>query len=378
MNHSPAPQLSDYVPAPKSAEDLVDYKELTLVFGKSIKSWRGPTSSINDPENVVFKGKDYLFTLQQSGCVTAHEVFEKKSESGKKRPPGTSVFKLCPPDPGLYNPHDVSITKDGEYLAVANQGRDNVFIFKRQADGPFYDLKPVATILLDRYNLIEPHSVKFSPAENIMAVGYIFVNKVALFRFDSATGIPDPYPYQILYNSEDILVEPEGINFSTDGQYLAVTGHETHSVQIFQRIWNGNGRFIPYPIETLAGGNATNLKFPHSIAFHPSSGDLAVVNAGFGVNGRVINLYKKISSRPPMFDPIPSIIDLHDLIKRNPIDVWHEKALEDLGEDEEESGFKGVCFSGDGTMVALTMSDRLDLQGRVFISPVEVISSSSL
>lgn len=319
---------------------LIPNPLLALIISEGpYTSIEGPLSGIVHPEGVCFSPSgDFIAVANAKGSSITFYPRISNSEVTFETEPAFTIAGLRSK---LSYPHDLSFTPDGSYLAVACARGKLVAIFKKSEEHSYYETVPCAIIGKKEKFLKQAQAVKYSPVENILAVANVLENSIALYRFQGESY--DSEPYQIIVSTPDLLCNPDGLAFSSDGELLAVTSHIKNAVLIFQRIPNSEGLYTPKPVEILKGSE-TNLCFPHSLCFHPSKDYLIVSSAG---GKKTLSVFKKISEDFPRYGTFP----IQTLEIYNPDTIDLQKL------HPEEGGVKGVAFSNDGTQIGLCSSD---------------------
>lgn len=105
--------------------------------------------------------------------------------------------------------------------------------------------------------------------------------------------LPDN-PSSVIKGIASCLNHPEGIAFSSCGEYIAVANAHADSISFYKQ---SNGIYENIPFFILNGPD-TQLKFPHDLAFSPNGKHLAVAN-------RYANLITIYEKNDHCFHPIP-------------------------------------------------------------------------
>ena len=330
----------------QSNANIIDKKPITVIEQHE--------SGINHPEGIAFSSSgDFIAVANALGNTI---TFYKKLDDTTYET--TPYFTLKNPEAQLSYPHDLSFSPDGYYLAVANS-LGTVNIYKKNPDCSFYDLSPAAIIKCDLSTLKNPHAVKYSPVENIIAVADVLKNIVSLYRYQNEKY--EQIPYQIIQDSNGILNKPDGLAFSSDGELLAVTSHANHSVVFYQQIPNSQGLYSPDPVEILQG-EQTNFCFTHSVSFHPTNDYLAVSSA----SGKyTLSIFKKTSENFPRYSIFPE----------QTLEIYNPKNFHLRDQFPEEGGVKGIAFSPDGKQLSICASDIADPGRKILILNLKSLSS---
>ncbi len=197
------------------------------------------------------------------------------------------VFSTCYRRDKLIFFHDLSFSSDDRYLAAACRDGAVVVIYKRRETTQLVP-EPVA-VLHGQPGLRQPSAVQFFPRDALLAVAFGPSHKVALYRYAPHGDAFEERPYQVIYNGEDVVSVPDGLAVSPDGQRLAMTSHGTHSVVVYTRLPNTDGYFDEKPACVIH--DPAHMRYPHSLAFHPLTGDLWVSNAEYA-HGKSIAVYE--------------------------------------------------------------------------------------
>jgi hypothetical protein len=179
-------------------------------------------------------------------------------------------------------PHDVSIARCGrtELLAVAKRIGVISIYAKRLSDDcygaePDFEIRGTQTRLnfSDGVAFVPPHN-RYLAVNNLTDCTITFYRRSSLFPviFDLEPAFELNHPS---------IVNPDGLNFSPCGRWLAIANHGNHSVSIFRRRnWLFKRDKLIYGPEPVQVIKAVELCYPHSVAFTPRTNHLAVTNSG--------------------------------------------------------------------------------------------------
>ncbi len=296
------------------------------------------SSGLDRPEGVAFSpsGDFIAVTNSLANTVTFYRRVGNQGAIYEKTP----AFSIKGPKSQLNYPHDLSFSPDGQSLAVANRGGNAITIYRKNPFQDYYDSIPIAIIGGKKSKIMAPDAVRYSPVENTIAVVNMVTNTITFYYYQG-----DQYqqkPYQIIQNP--ILQIPDGLDFSKDGKFLAVTSHDAHAVAIYQRINNSQGYYTQDPVQILQG-KETGFSYPHSLSFHPLNNCLAVSCSQGSKN---VHVFTKISEATP-YSNAPDI-------SLEVIEMYDASTLVFLDQLQQEGGVKGVAFSPDGKSLAITQN----------------------
>ncbi len=303
---------------------------------------QGIDSLIRHPEGIAFspsgdlvaiansEGGNILFFLSSDCCISSSQV--------------SPIYVIDGLNSPLGYPHDLSFSPDGEHLAVACRGNNRIMIYKRNIGNDFYEQEPFVVIEGNQLQLPGINAVKYSPTGNCLGVCDVAGHQIAFFLYNNDTY--ESLPYQVIQAPEDILYQPDGLAFSSDGRLLAVTSHGTHSLLIFEKTSSSEGKYSASPVEILKG-EETNFCFTHSVCFHPLDDTLAVSSAG---GRKTLSLFKKVSDTVPRYSIVPS----------QTFEIYNPETIHLQQYNKEEGGVKGVAFSPDGKILGLCAQDMGD------------------
>jgi hypothetical protein len=221
-----------------------------------------------------------------NGRVIGSALSDSREVCLFRREPGSPCFETDPffrlrgPASRMDYPHDLafSLNDDGRLLAVALR-TGVVLVFERNdADGT-YGLEPVCEISGPESGLQYSDGVAFVPPHgDALAVCNLPSSKVSFHRRADEPGSTRFEQRPCFVMQHNGISQPDGLAFSSDGRWLAVSNHGNHTVAIYQRAAEGNGpSYDPRPLVILQDNT---LRYPHSLAFTPRHNHLVVSNAG--------------------------------------------------------------------------------------------------
>lgn len=294
------------------------------------------SSGLDRPEGMAFTPSgDYIAAVNSlSSTIT---FYKRLGESGSAYET-TPSYSLKGLESKMNYPHDLGFSPDGNHLAVANRVGSSITIYKKNPSHGFYDSAPIAVITGKSSQIISPDTVKYSPIENTIVVANVD-NSLTFYRFQGDHY--DQEPYQVIRGPE--LYIPDGLDFSNDGELLAVTSHHAHSVVLFKRLPHSQGYYIETPMQVIKGAE-THLCYPHSLSIHPSKNYLAVSCSQGRKNVQIFARKSEtfFSNAPELSLEILEMYDASTLV-----------LLEQL---QQEGGVKGIAFSPDGKSLAITQN----------------------
>jgi WD40 repeat protein len=302
-------------------------------------------SELNRPEGVTFSptgkfiatanlfGNKVTFYKRIGDCGSVYETTPAFSIKGKKSK--------------LNYPHDLAFSPDGRHLAVANRQSNSITIYAKDLIQDIYHAEPIAVVQGKSSLLAGPSSVKYCPVNNIIAVANTANRTITFYRYNG--NVYDQTPYQIIQDTPDILSMVNCLDFSMDGELLAVAGADTHSLLIYQRLSGSKNLYGPQPKQIIKGLQ-TNICYPHSVSFHPTKNYLAVSNAQGRKN---INIFQKISDDSPSYDLTP-------VLTLEITEMYDESTIHLVDQLRHKGGCKGVSFSPDGSSLAITQNLTAD------------------
>lgn len=287
-------------------------------------------SGLNQPEAVAFTPSgDYILAANtESNCIT----FYKQIDGARYET--TASYTLSGPESQLNYPHGISISPDSQYLAVANRRGSTITIYKKDPLTAHFETAPIALIGGEESQLSGPDAVCYSPIEDILVVANNFTSTITFYSFDKENY--DNTPCDILQGT--YLRVPDGLDFSKDGRLLATTSHDNHSAALFEKGPDG------YQLVQVFDQEKSHLLYPHSLAFHPLTNDLAITNSQGKQN---VLLYKSLSENH--YNPEPA--DVLEVLE-----MYNETNIDWLYKLKQEGGVKGVAFSPDGKSLAITQN----------------------
>lgn len=173
------------------------------------------------------------------------------------------------PFPDAGDPYSVAFSPDGELLAAANLGADDVSVFSvSQATGALTEV-PGSPFPAG----VHPVSVAFSPDGGLLATANANSADVSVFAVDQTTGTLTEVPGSPFASGTN----PRSVAFSPSGGLLATANYgSSGDVSVFA-VEQTTGALTP-----VAGSPFRSSANPIAVAFSPSGGLLATANYGGG------------------------------------------------------------------------------------------------
>ncbi len=318
----------------------------SVSFGLSIDS--NPTtliladrySQLDRPEGVAFTPSgDYIAVANSlANTITFYRRIGEQGSAYETR----SRFSIKGPQSQLDYPHDLSFSPDGNHLAVANRQGNAITIYKKNLFRNYYDSTPIAVISGESSQIVSPDAVKYSPVENIIAVGNVDSNTISFYSYQGDQY--DQQPYQVIQGS--FFQVPDGLGFSGDGDLLGVISYASDTVVIYQRQPNSQGHYRDHPVQVLQG-EETRFVYPHSLSFHPSENYLAVSCAQGRKNVHVF--LQETEGAATTYSNAP-ILSLEIL------EMYNDSTIALLEQIQQDGGVKGIAFAPDGKSLAIVQN----------------------
>ncbi len=287
-------------------------------------------SGLDRPEGLTFSPSGDLIAVANSLADTI--TFYKRIAAGVYET--IPSFTLQGQESQLNYPHDLSFSRDGTILAVANRSGNSITLYRK--NNLHFENRPFAMIQGRYSHISAPDAVRFSPTDNLLAVANMLSHTVTLYRYNHEQFFP--MPIQVLRHP--IFQIPDGIDFSKDGQWLAVTSHDAHAVALFKQTSRGNYDALPTQI---IQGEETHFTYPHSLSFHPETNALAVSCSQGRQNVHLFIPEAGAFPNAPAFSM--EVLEMYDASTIHMIEqLW------------QEGGVKGVAFSPDGKSIAVTQN----------------------
>lgn len=289
-------------------------------------------SGLDRPEGLTFSPTGDCIAVANSLANTI--TFYNRLELGNYET--IPAYSLNGPESKLNYPHDLSFSRDGNLLAVANRSGNSITLYQKDPQSNQFENRPFGTIEGRFTHVAAPDAVRFSPTDNLLAVANMLSHTVTLYRYDQNRF----YRMPILVLNHPILQVPDGIDFSKDGEWLAITSHDAHSVALFQR--NSYGSYDREPFQIIQG-EETHFTYPHSLSFHPQTSALAVSCSQGRQNVHLFIPENGVFPNAPSFSM--EVLEMYDASTIQFIEhLW------------QEGGVKGVAFSPDGKSIAVTQN----------------------
>jgi hypothetical protein len=182
----------------------------------------------------------------------------------------------------LKYPHDVSFSnwKDGELLAVA-QRAGAIAIYSKAGGNGHYTPSPAFEITGPQSKLAFSDGVAFVPPhDRYLAACNLELGTISFFRTASLSPPGFGRKPELEFTHASVY-HPDGIGFSRCGTWLGIANHGKHTVAVFRRrtgLLAGNRiDFYPQPVTIIED---PRFRYPHSVAFTPTTNHLIVTNAG--------------------------------------------------------------------------------------------------
>jgi 6-phosphogluconolactonase (cycloisomerase 2 family) len=180
----------------------------------------------------------------------------------------------------LNYPHDVSFShwNDGGLLAVAQRG-GAIAIYTRTDDSGLYSISPTFLISGEQSKLAFSDGVAFLPPDDLYLAACDFAHSTICFfrRVSLSPPIFETAPELEL--KHESIYQPDGLCFSSCGQWLACANHGKQTIAIFRRAERVGDR-IKFERSPEAVIKDPGLRYPHSVGFTPMTNQVIVTNAG--------------------------------------------------------------------------------------------------
>lgn len=297
------------------------------------------------PEGVAFSSTGKYLAVANSHASSIEIFLRSDGRTGlyETKP----AFVLSGLDSEVDYPHDVSFSWGNQHLAVADRSQHSVLLFKEDLENGFFEERPFHKITSARDCFNGVGAVAYSPSERLLAIADTMNHTVLIYRYKGEKYGAEPCCTLVLPN----LQCPDGLVFSPDGQYLAVTYHSSNAVAIFKRSYlDGTPHsFHSEPVQVIQGEEAL-LNCPHSVAFHPSN-DVIIISCAGGRNS--VNVYRKTETG---FASSPN----------QTLRTYNAETIHLQEEWPQEGGAKGIAISSDGKLIAVCNPD-LGAEDKVYL-----------
>jgi 6-phosphogluconolactonase (cycloisomerase 2 family) len=169
----------------------------------------------------------------------------------------------------LNYPHDLSFAKCGDKVLLAIAERSGAISVLEDRGNGMFGPDPTFVISGAGARLSHTDGVAFVPPHNrYLAACNLLTGVISFYRraSDSPVEFSTSPDVELSHVS---MVHPDGLDFSTDGRWLAVANHAANSVSVFQRKGAdaANGEAPNYDPEPIAVITDPDLRHPHSVAF---------------------------------------------------------------------------------------------------------------
>jgi DNA-binding beta-propeller fold protein YncE len=243
----------------------------------SIQSLALP-SKLQRCEGIAFSSSGNIIAVATSDT---DEVFLFRREADG-RFGAAPYWSLAGPQSRLKYPHDVSFAPsgDGELLAVA-QRRGAITIYRKNQADESYGPEPIFAISGPKARLRFSDGVAFVPPDHDhLAACNLETGTISFYR--KTPGSPVCFDLEPVFELQHAsLAHPDGLAFSRCGKWLGVANHGNHTVSIFRRRDRiSPGRKLRYGPDPVTVIKDPGLRHPHSVAFSPETHHVIVTNAG--------------------------------------------------------------------------------------------------
>lgn len=237
-------------------------------------------TQLNWPENLSISPDGQLLAISDSYCGTI--AFYQRCPDGLIIP---HPIALLHPGMGDIGLHGIRFSPDGHYLGyVTYDGLGKVRLFRIEKNEQSIALQAVCSIE-NSFVGLAPKGLDFSQDGRYVAITYSAKaaggcvetsGKVAIFAFDACHGFITSEPISQI-GIECGLNIPEDVLFCSEDRFVLVSnqGGDTISLHGFDP---QSGRLSPQA--TMALDAASGLNFPHGFAISPDGKFLAVSNYG--------------------------------------------------------------------------------------------------
>jgi WD40 repeat protein len=237
-----------------------------------------PPSNLDRCEGIAFSSSGDIIAV--AGSDTNNVFLYRRKANGLFE--DTPYWRINGLRSRLNYPHDVafSLCGDTELLAVAARG-GAIVIFEKDGANDNYGPDPAFEICGPTTKLDFSDGVAFVPPNNeYLAACNLELGNISFFRRVSQS--PIGFKLDPVFDLRDrSLSHPDGLAFTQCGTWLAVANHRNHSVCVFRRrnrIFSiGKLEYGPKPVTIIKD---PGMRHPHSVAFTPETNHLVVTNAG--------------------------------------------------------------------------------------------------
>lgn len=272
------------------AKLILSDQPVTIIEGKDSKICR--------PEGVEFTPSGDVLAVVNSNnpSVDFYARIGENSARYETKP----FVRLTGKKASLGYPHDLSFSPDGHFMAVADRKLDQINIYEIIGGEKFIRQHPVQILTKQISQLKDTNAVSFSPDGTMLAAANGKSHTVNFYAVND--GRIEEIPCQIFKANKTLLKTPDGMAFSRDSRYLAVTCHHgTFSVILFQREPGSSRWFETEPFDIVKGEHA-HFCYPHSVCFYPNNQYLVSSSAA---GKQTVHMFEKLSGDKPKFSHIP-------------------------------------------------------------------------
>lgn len=235
-----------------------------------------PPNNLQRFEGIAFSPSGNIIGIATSDTNTIF-LFRRKPDGLFE---DTHYSSINGPGSRLNYPHDLSfaLSGDTELLAVA-QRAGAISIYEKNKTADHYSTDLVFEICGPETRLNYSDGVAFVPPDNeYLAACNLKSNRITFYR--KIPGVPIGFQLKPVFELRRGLYEPDGLGFSSCGNWLAAANHGDHTVSIYRRresIFSRIFKYGPRPVTIIED---PGLRHPHSVAFTPKTNHLVVTNAG--------------------------------------------------------------------------------------------------
>lgn len=245
--------------------------------------------------------------------------------------------------PELAAPHGLTFIGNDHVVVASREGAVALFEVPRQFDGESHKVDhPVAMLGDGPTGFTSPGSVaaRSLGAERFdVLVCYNYAHVVTRYELDLADGVMQGQERPAVQKWMDI---PDGVCFSADGQWLAVSNHNMNAVLLYR-----NDELLGPASDP--DGIARGVAYPHGLFFSPDGSALFVADAGTPY----VHVYRRgAAGWNGVHFPVASTRVIDDV-------RFHAGRAHPDGINTQEGGPKGIDLHPTAPLVAITCEEQV-------------------
>lgn len=182
---------------------------------------------------------------------------------------------------GLYRPEAIVFSPDGNHIALSNSARHSISFYSKD-DSTTFKKEPCGTIS-DPQKLYYVHDSSFSPDNKTLAIAAREDQSISTYAIlKKSDGKMECFWIHTTKGQENGLGSPAGISYHPSGKWVAVANRKKTGISVYRISQDGTIEDSPAQIISQNDLDRQGLTAPHGLDFSPDGEYLAVVHKRFG------------------------------------------------------------------------------------------------